>query len=536
MQTETPYYQPNPTALDPYTIGGSLWESDPTFADCADDDCKTAWALRLINSKDIFIYSAGFYSFFQNNQLGCASTETCQLRMIDTNFVSGLWLYNIFTKGNVQIISPEGGPSFVLFNDTTKNGYTSEVAAWLVLSTDGSDIGNNGSLAGGGDDGSGTVFLDPTIWSQQKPTVQCSPPCTLILPPVTLSTTTTITFPLYTTSLEVGWTTTTAYVTSDVTTSIKGSSTVDVTITSTITISYYTAITETTTLTIPPIIGTTIPVWNVPINSTVTNTTIYPFSSILPPTFVITDNPNPLNSSGVTHPANTRTIIPPPFPYSSSKGTRDPHFPSITFIHGPPKPTCLAGCGHQCLLFCSVPCLLDCGDSGGNGQCPILEGNDAPDQLIISLHTDFPDSNDPDKPKDPESSSECETATTSDCQTYCTATPSTCTSTCSSVVGCDVTGTDVASTITTAPIFSFSDETWGPLTDNTPQLESAAIGVISYLSSLGDMSGIGSPTTKQTSTSSAPPSPSNTVELCIGLMTTASTEEAIYNYIAFYPG
>ncbi|KAL7912414.1 pectate lyase superfamily domain-containing protein, partial [Trichoderma velutinum] len=223
MQTETPYYQPNPTALDPYTIGGSQWESDPTFADCADDDCKTAWSLRLINSKNIFIYSAGFYSFFQNNQLGCASTETCQLRMIDTNFVSGLWLYNIFTKGNIQIISPEGGPSYVLFNDTTKNGYTSEIAAWLVLSTSGSDLGNNGSLVGGESDGSGFVFLDPTIWSQQKPTVQCSPPCTLILPPVTLSTTTTITFPLYTTSLEVGWTTTTAYVTSDVTASVKES-------------------------------------------------------------------------------------------------------------------------------------------------------------------------------------------------------------------------------------------------------------------------------------------------------------------------
>ncbi|KEQ68194.1 pectin lyase-like protein [Aureobasidium namibiae CBS 147.97] len=75
MQTETPYYQPGPNALSPYKIGQFL--SDPTFDNCADDSCRTAWALRVVESKDIFIYSAGFYSFFQNNQLGCALQDNC---------------------------------------------------------------------------------------------------------------------------------------------------------------------------------------------------------------------------------------------------------------------------------------------------------------------------------------------------------------------------------------------------------------------------------------------------------------------------
>ena len=73
MQTETPYYQPNPNALSPYTPG--QFTQDPTFDDCSDDLCRGAWALRVLNSSSVFIYSAGFYSFFQNNQLVIPSSS-----------------------------------------------------------------------------------------------------------------------------------------------------------------------------------------------------------------------------------------------------------------------------------------------------------------------------------------------------------------------------------------------------------------------------------------------------------------------------
>lgn len=90
MQTETPYYQPNPNALAPYATGGSGFPSDPSFDNCADDLCKGAWALRILDSTDIFICAAGFYSFFQDNQLGCTAEENCQLALIETNFASSL--------------------------------------------------------------------------------------------------------------------------------------------------------------------------------------------------------------------------------------------------------------------------------------------------------------------------------------------------------------------------------------------------------------------------------------------------------------
>lgn len=108
LQTETPYFQPDPDASQPYTLGS--FNGDPTFEDCVSGtSCENAWALRIISSQDILIYSAGLYSFFQNYDESCVDTETCQLRLIETSYTEGLWLYNIFTKGGEQVVSPDGG-------------------------------------------------------------------------------------------------------------------------------------------------------------------------------------------------------------------------------------------------------------------------------------------------------------------------------------------------------------------------------------------------------------------------------------------
>ena len=34
--------------------------------------------------------------------------ESCQQRIIETSFTKGLWLYDLYTKGATQPISPEG--------------------------------------------------------------------------------------------------------------------------------------------------------------------------------------------------------------------------------------------------------------------------------------------------------------------------------------------------------------------------------------------------------------------------------------------
>lgn len=563
MQTETPYYQPNPNALEPYDTGSFV--GDPTFQDCADSSCRGAWALRVVNSTDIIIYSAGFYSFFKNNGLGCTATESCQLALVETSYTERLWLYNLFTKGNVQIVSPKGGLLPLLFNDTTRNGYTSEIAAWLPLALDGGDMGISPNSSDGS--GSGDVYIDPGIWrGGSSLTLTCFPPCTYILPPSTLRTPTTIRFPLTTTSLEVGWFTGTHY------TGFDGLTT---------TTTEYVSVVVTTTLTIPSLTTSLIHFSNVPVPPGVNSTIIYPETSLNPPPFVITDDPDP-EDNGATHPPNTRTITPKPWPPSTVTDTTL-FSPSLTHTRGPPGPICTGSCGRKCRVFCDWPCPDECDggsdcsgvdcDHGGDCSGPDCEeggtckgprckrggnchgpkckrgggcegpfcdsGGDCFGLLCLGggpcigplcrtggdcgplpcskggctgpycgrdeITDDYYDSNDPNGP-DPDDPDECTTRTTSSCRSLCVTTPtSSCSSTCSQVLGCDPTGPTWASTVTPAPAHVMPGwEEWDDQAAPFPKHTSVARDVYSYLVDIGDFSGItgGNPPTL---TSSAPP-------------------------------
>lgn len=194
--------------------------------------------------------------------------------------MSELWFYNLFTNGAVELVSSAGDePSPIFFNDSNQSGYTSEVAVYFELGSGGaSQLGTNYT-------GSGDVYIDPTTWAepQSSRSVDFIPPCTIILPPITITTPTTISIAPWTTTIEIGWNTTTA-----ITTTISDAA-------QTITSPYYTAISESTVISIPPVTTTLIPVWKTIISSNVTSTTIYPTSNILPQYVIITYNPNPLN-------------------------------------------------------------------------------------------------------------------------------------------------------------------------------------------------------------------------------------------------
>lgn len=137
----------------------------------------------------------------------------------------------------------------------------------------------------------------------------------------------------------------------------------------------WTHINQTTTLTIPPVTTTIIPFWGYTMSgsntATMATTTFHPTRSILPPPFVITNDPNPLKEPSVTHSPVTRTNTPPPFPYSYSKGVNDhPDDPNVTIKPGPPAPVCKSHCGILCNIFCEYPCLLDCPDGGDDFADP----------------------------------------------------------------------------------------------------------------------------------------------------------------------
>ena len=98
LQSETPYYQPTPSAPAPYTIQASY--NDPQVS-------GSALALRILNSKDVWIYGAGLYSFFSSYTQTCISSRTCQSTLVSIEN-STPWVFNLNTIGTNAMITLNG--------------------------------------------------------------------------------------------------------------------------------------------------------------------------------------------------------------------------------------------------------------------------------------------------------------------------------------------------------------------------------------------------------------------------------------------
>lgn len=179
---------------------------------------------------------------------------------------------------------------------------------------------DNGTEIG---EGSGVVYIDPEIYNMPSPTIACLPPCTFVLPPWTLNTTTTIFVPPTTIVVQDTW--------PSVSTDANG-----------VTTSYYVTSTTTTTITPPPITTDIINVWNVQWIDP-TPTVIYPTSSIVGPPFPLTEPP--LTQPSTTLPGTTYIYSPGPYPsVSTSTGPPGPPPPgysssAISVVSGSPSPT-----------------------------------------------------------------------------------------------------------------------------------------------------------------------------------------------------
>ncbi|CZT23764.1 related to glucan 1,3-beta-glucosidase [Ramularia collo-cygni] len=107
MQTETPYFQPNPLVPAPLAFNKAY--RDPDFSICPDGSdnnevpCKDAWGLRVVNSQGVLIYATGFYSFFNNYSQVCTPLGNCQEYMIRIQN-SQVDMYTVTTKAAVKMI------------------------------------------------------------------------------------------------------------------------------------------------------------------------------------------------------------------------------------------------------------------------------------------------------------------------------------------------------------------------------------------------------------------------------------------------
>ncbi|EHL02440.1 putative Glucan 1,3-beta-glucosidase [Glarea lozoyensis 74030] len=140
IQTESPYYQPVSFAPTPFTTIAE--QNDPDFGVyCKDKDvtCNEAWGARIVNSKNIMIYGAGFYQFFNNYRTKCTEhsgngvySANCQTQIfgIDTGGPtptsgSSVYVYALNTVGVVSMIEFQGN-SIAKQEDNT-NGYAETI-------------------------------------------------------------------------------------------------------------------------------------------------------------------------------------------------------------------------------------------------------------------------------------------------------------------------------------------------------------------------------------------------------------------------
>ncbi|KAJ3377412.1 hypothetical protein HDU84_008666 [Entophlyctis sp. JEL0112] len=107
LQSETPYYQPIPTAITPFQPNSAY--GDPEFSTCASNDasCIASWGLRVVTSNDVLVYGAGLYSFFQNYSQTCLTTYNCQTNMVSIDS-STITLMSLSTIGASNMILLDG--------------------------------------------------------------------------------------------------------------------------------------------------------------------------------------------------------------------------------------------------------------------------------------------------------------------------------------------------------------------------------------------------------------------------------------------
>ncbi|KAI0403693.1 class V chitinase Chi100 [Xylaria palmicola] len=181
----------------------------------------------------------------------------------------------------------DSASSIVVFNQTEWVAYMNETsktarkilypllsflgtADWAVDLQDETGESSSGSGSDSDSDSDSTIYINPTIWEMPTPVVTAEPGATLIWPPKPLTTTTTITFPL--------WTTTVSY------SSLK-------TLTSTISVT-----------------TTAIPVWYVTLDSDKTNGGITLTRSVQPPPFTVTVTPVISGNTTIIGATKTTTI------------------------------------------------------------------------------------------------------------------------------------------------------------------------------------------------------------------------------------
>ncbi|PPQ77526.1 hypothetical protein CVT25_011323 [Psilocybe cyanescens] len=122
IQTESPYFQPNPAPPAPFTVNSAF--HDPPSA----QGLSAAWALNVQTSTDIIVFGAGLYSFFQDFAQTCLDSNSCQSQILNVDTTSSVTIYSLSTVASTfQISVSQNG---IINQSANTNGFASTVTAW----------------------------------------------------------------------------------------------------------------------------------------------------------------------------------------------------------------------------------------------------------------------------------------------------------------------------------------------------------------------------------------------------------------------
>ncbi|EIW85435.1 glycoside hydrolase family 55 protein [Coniophora puteana RWD-64-598 SS2] len=124
IQTETPYYQPDPAPPAPFEPETSY--GDPSY----ENGMNMAWAVWLDTATNVIIFGAGHYSFFQNYTQTCLANETCQAQIVNTD-LSLPTIYSLSTVGATYQLSVE--ENGIIYWGGDADGFASTVTVWSPL-------------------------------------------------------------------------------------------------------------------------------------------------------------------------------------------------------------------------------------------------------------------------------------------------------------------------------------------------------------------------------------------------------------------
>lgn len=141
IQTESPYYQPTPNPPAPFESAVGIFSGDPAYQNChcGSPGNDAAWALRIIESSEIYIAGAGLYSWFSTytqecskyinlqlhrnlprfkciwthkitlNRINTVKTRSCQNSLIQLEGNGGdVRIFNLITIGATNMITSDG--------------------------------------------------------------------------------------------------------------------------------------------------------------------------------------------------------------------------------------------------------------------------------------------------------------------------------------------------------------------------------------------------------------------------------------------